>query len=208
MTTVVKTITQGVRNWWWFLVIGILSVLAGTAILSQPLEGYLALSILFSLVMVGSGISQIVFAISVHKVFRGWAWTLASGILDLAIGTFLLLYPGVTMASLPFLVGFYLVFRAIYLVGASIDLSAVGLRGWGWILAGGIALLALGFLNFYHPLFGAYGIVAFSGTAFIMNGFLCMIMAFQLKALKANVEELGTNIRTRFTDLREQYSPY
>jgi uncharacterized membrane protein HdeD (DUF308 family) len=48
--------------------------------------------------MACTGISQIFFAISVKQVLRGWGWTLVSGILDLVIGTYLMMYPMVTMA--------------------------------------------------------------------------------------------------------------
>ena len=205
MTTVANTISYGIKNWWWFLVMGLLSLVGGIAIVSKPVEGYIGLSILFSLVMAGTGISQIVFAISVHKFMKGWGWTLASGIIDFAIGTFLLIYPSVTMASLPFFVGFYLVFRAFYIIGASLDLNFLGVSGWGWLLAGGILVLALGFLTLYHPAAGAYGIVAFSGSAFIVSGILSMIMGFQLKTIKTDVKNLESDARSIFTNTRKQH---
>ena len=205
MTTVANTIRYGIKKWWWFLVIGLLSLVAGIAIISKPVEGYISLSILFSLVMAGTGISQIVFAISVHKFMKGWGWTLTSGIIDFAIGTFLLIYPSVTMASLPFFVGFYLVFRAFYIIGASLDLNLLGASGWGWLLAGGILVLALGFLTLYHPVAGAYGIVAFSGSAFIVSGILSMIMGFQLKTIKTEVKNLETDARSILTNTRKQH---
>ena len=49
-------------------------------------------------------ISQILFAINSRDVLRGWGWTLASGIVDLALGTFLLMYPVITMVRLLFFV--------------------------------------------------------------------------------------------------------
>jgi len=189
MTTFTDTIYNGLKQWWWFLVIGILSLITGMAILSRPAESYISLSILFSLIMAGTGFSQILFAISVKNDLRGWGWTLASGILDFAIGTFLLIYPTLTMATLPFFVGFYLLFRGFYLVGASIDLKVIGMRGWGWVLTSGILLALLGFLTLYYPAVGAIGIVAFSGTAFIISGISSMLLAFQLKGFKTNIEK-------------------
>jgi len=193
MTTLTDTIHNGLKQWWWFLVIGFLSLIAGTAILSKPAESYVSLSILFSLIMAGTGFSQIVFAISARKDLKGWGWTLASGIMDFALGTFLLVYPTITMATLPFFVGFYLLFRGFYLIGASIDLNAIGMRGWGWVLFGGILLSALGFLTVYHPAMGAIGIVAFSGTAFIISGISSMLLAIQLKGFKTDIEKEITN---------------
>lgn len=188
MTTILDSIQQEVKNWWWFLVIGILSVATGFIILSKPATAYVSLSVLFSVVMVCTGISQIIFSLSVSGVMRGWGWSLVSGIIDLAIGTYLLMYPVVTMATLPYFVGFYLIFRAFNLIGTSIDLNAFSVPGWGWLLAGGISVLALGFLVLRYPVAGAAGIVGVSAAAFILSGIFNMVLAFQLKGFKTQVE--------------------
>jgi uncharacterized membrane protein HdeD (DUF308 family) len=189
MTTFTETIRSGLKKWWWFLIISILSLAAGIAILAKPAEAYISLTILFSLIMVGTGFSQIVFAISERNYLRGWGWTLASGILDFTLGTFLLMYPAITMVTLPFFVGFYLLFRSFYLIGASIDLSAMGMKGWGWVLTGGIITAILGLFTVFNPAQGAIGIVAFSGAAFIVSSVSGLLLAFQLKGFKTRIEK-------------------
>lgn len=196
MSTVVNTIKDGIKNWWWFLIIGLMSFGAGIAIIAKPAESYVSLSILFSLIMAGTGFSQIVFAVSERKTMKNWGWTLVSGILDFALGTFLMIYPVITMATLPFIVGFYLVFRAIYLIGASIELSSFGVKGWGWILTGGIVLLALGFLTLYYPAAGAWGIIACSGYAFIVSGIFSIVLAFKLKNFKTNIMKFKNDVES------------
>jgi uncharacterized membrane protein HdeD (DUF308 family) len=199
MSTAVNTIGNGIKNWWWFLIMGLMGLTAGIAIFAKPVESYVSLSILFSLIMAGTGFSQIVFAISERHTMKNWGWTLVSGILDFALGTFLMIYPVITMATLPFIVGFYLLFRAIYLIGASIELNSTGIKGWGWVLTGGIALLALGFLTMYYPAVGALGIIACSGYAFIVSGIFNIVLAFQLKSLKTDIEKLKNGIESKIT---------
>lgn len=196
MSTIVNTIRNEIKNWWWFLVIGIMSLIAGAAIFAKPAEGYVTLSILFSLIMAGTGFSQIVFAISERRNMKNWGWTLVSGVLDFVLGTFLMIYPVITMVTLPFIVGFYFVFRAIYLIGASIELSTVGIKGWGWVLTGGILLLTLGFLTLYYPTAGVLGIIASSGYAFIVSGIFSIVLAFQLKSLKADIGKFESDIES------------
>jgi uncharacterized membrane protein HdeD (DUF308 family) len=197
MATVVNTIRNGIKNWWWFLIIGLMSLVAGSAILAKPAEGYISLSILFSLIMAGTGFSQIVFAISSRHSMKNWGWTLVSGILDFVLGTFLMIYPLLTMVTLPFIVGFYLVFRAMYLIGASIELSSFGIKGWGWVLTGGILVLALGFLTLYYPAAGALGIIACSGYAFIVSGIFNIVLAFQLKSFKTDIKKIKEGIESK-----------
>ena len=194
MSTVVNTIKNGIKNWWWFLIMGIMSLVAGAAIFAKPAESYITLSVLFSIIMASTGFSQIVFSISERRYLKNWGWTLVSGILDFALGTYLMIYPAITMATLPFIVGFYLLFRAICLIGASIELSSIGIKGWGWLLTGGVVLLALGFLTLYFPAVGAIGIVACSGYAFIVSGIFSIVLAFQLKSFKARIPHFENDL--------------
>src|SRR5579863_2642478 len=180
-----------VNNWWWFLVKGILFIVAGVAVLSRPLEGYVGLSILFSMCILGVGLVQIIFAAGNRSTLAGWGWTLVSGIIDVAIGTYLLAYPVVTMATLPFFVGFWLMFRAFYIMGASMDLQNYKVTGWGWVFAGGILLLVLSGLILYNPAAAAAAIVAWSGAAFLVAGLLSVVLGFKLRDVKGAVKSLA-----------------
>ena len=190
MSTVFETVGNSIKNWWWFLVKGLLLIAAGIAIFARPVAGYTGLSILFTVVIITSGIAQIIFATSNKAILKGWGWTLVSGILDLAIGIYLAMYPLVTMATLPFFVGFWLIFKSFYLMGASFDLSDLGLSGWGWMLFGGFLVLLAGFYIIYYPVACALYIVAVSGTAFILAGILYSILSFKLKDIKGAAKSL------------------
>ena len=179
-----------VKNWWWFIVKGLLFIIAGIAVLSRPLEGYVGLSILFSVVILGAGVSQIIFSISNSKILPGWGWTLASGIIDLFVGLYLVTFPVITMATLPFFVGFWLMFRSFYVMGASIDLKNLAVAGWGWLLAGGILLLLLSFTIIYYPGTGVIGIITCSGMAFLLGGILNIALAMRLRSIKNTVQKI------------------
>lgn len=189
MSNLIEDIQYNVKNWWWYLVSGLLFIATGIVIFASPAASYVNLSIVFSILMIGTGFSQIVFSSANSKVLRGWGWTLVSGIIDVALGTYLLLYPAVTMATLPFFVGFWLIFRSFYLMGSAFDLKALGVRGWGWVLFGAIVVLVLGGVIVYYPAAGVVSIIAFSGTAFIVGGFMNIYLAFLLKAVKGEVKE-------------------
>ena len=182
--TVVSTAIGSIKNWWWFIIKGILFIIAGVAVLSKPVEGYVGLSVLFSMVILAIGISQLIFSISNRDLLPGWGWTTASGVIDLAIGIYLLVFPALTLATLPYFVGFWLLFRSFYIMGASFDLNNMHIPGWGWLFGGGLLLLVLSSLILYYPLAGAVGIVAVSGAAFLMGGILSIAMAFKLRSIK------------------------
>lgn len=190
MGTLLETVGSSIKHWWWFLVKGLLLIATGIVIFVHPVAGYAGLSILFSVVIIVSGITQVMFATSNRTLLKGWGWTLVSGILDLAIGIYLSMYPALTMATLPFFVGFWLVYKSFYLMGAAFDLNDLGIPGWGWLLLGGILVLFAGFYVIYYPVDGAIGIVAVSGTAFILAGILYSILSFKLKDIKVAANSL------------------
>jgi len=191
MNTILETISTDVKNWWWFIIRGLLLIVAGIAIFYRPAEGYAGLSILFSLVIIGSGLSQIFFSVANNNVLKGWGWTLASGILDVVIGFYLLIFPIVTMATLPYILGFWLMFGSFYLMGVSFDLKNMGVKDWGWLLFGGIAALVCAFLVIYYPAAGAISIVTWSGTAFILAGIFNVVLALKLRSIKKTASEIG-----------------
>jgi uncharacterized membrane protein HdeD (DUF308 family) len=80
MNALSDTISSSIKNWWWFVIKGLLLIIAGAAIFTRPAQGYLGLSVLFSIAILSAGLTQIFFSISNSDSFRGWGWTFASGI--------------------------------------------------------------------------------------------------------------------------------
>jgi uncharacterized membrane protein HdeD (DUF308 family) len=195
MNTLADTLSSGVKNWWWFIIKGLLLITAGIAIFAKPAEGYVGLSVLFSIIILGAGFTQIFFSIGNSDVLKGWGWTFASGFIDVIIGIYLLSYPIITMATLPYFVGFWLMFRSFYLMGASLDLKTMGVAGWGWLMTGGIAVVILAFLILYYPAAGAISIIGCSATAFILAGILNLILAFKFKTLKKDVKSFEGKLK-------------
>ena len=188
MSDLTNAIISNVKNWWWFIIKGLLLITAGVAIFSRPVEGYAGLSILFSMIILGVGLTQIFFSLGNSDVLKGWGWTFASGIIDIVIGIYLLSYPIITMATLPYFVGFWLFIRSFYLMGSSFDLKSLGVPGWGWLLTGGVLLVILAFVILYYPAAGALSIVAYSASAFFVAGIFNIVLAFKFKAIKKDVK--------------------
>ena len=103
-----------------------------------PLSSYVALSIVFSISMLISGILEILFAVSNRKGVPSWGWYIVGGIIDVILGIYLIAYPMVSMEVIPFIIAFWLMFRGFSSTGYSIDLKRYGTRDWGWYMAFGI----------------------------------------------------------------------
>jgi uncharacterized membrane protein HdeD (DUF308 family) len=97
------------------------------------------------------------------------------------IGAYPLSYPAVTMVILPFVLGFWLLFRGFSAIGFSFDIKSYGdlNRDWFLLFATGIIFFAL--LILAVPAFGVANIIAWTGLAFIFAGVFRIILAFRLK---------------------------
>lgn len=103
MRTFIDTINFGVKNWWVSLLLGLLYILIAICLMFTPLASYVALSVLFSVSMFVSGTLEILFAVTNKKNISSWGWYLASGIIDLILGIYLMANIGLSMAVLPFI---------------------------------------------------------------------------------------------------------
>ena len=133
MKTVFDEIQHSVKNWWMSLILGILYIGVALCLMFAPLSSYVALSIIFSISMLVSGILEILFAIS-NKHVSSWGWYLAGGIIDLIIGIYLVAYPMVSMEVIPFLIAFWLMFRGFSATGYSMDLKRYGIRDFSYFM--------------------------------------------------------------------------
>jgi uncharacterized membrane protein HdeD (DUF308 family) len=182
--TILKTIKESVNYWWLLLLIGLILIATGIWIFASPAAAYVSLSILFGVSILIIGIFETAFAISARGSIEGWGWMLASGVLDLIIGIYLLMYPVVTMAILPFILGFWLMFRGFSAFGFAFDMKSYGSKDWGWLLLLAIAIIFFGFMVLAVPAFGVANIIVWTGLSFIAAGVYRVVLAFKLRKLK------------------------
>jgi len=91
--TLISSAISTVRNWWWFAIKGLLLLAAGVAILIRPAEGYVGLSVLFSVIIFCVGLVQIAFALGNRATLSGWGWLLMLGIFTLIFAWLVLYFP-------------------------------------------------------------------------------------------------------------------
>lgn len=184
-------IKQAVKHWWVSLLVGILAIVVGIWVIVTPYSSFAALIILFEVALVLAGVLDVLFAVANRKVLYGWGWNLAAGLLEILLGLTLVAIPMVSVGVIMiYVVGFWILFRSIWSIGASFDLHQVGIRGWGWLLTLGILMALLSFLFLLSPAFGGIFIVVFVGIAMLVYGLFRIFLAFDLKALYKDIKEI------------------
>jgi uncharacterized membrane protein HdeD (DUF308 family) len=107
---------QGWRGFLLELLSAILYVVVGVLLLTNPVGGALALTIVLAVFLVVEGIFKIIMAMRVRD-HRGWGWLLASGILSLILGVLIWAeWPASGLWVIGLLVGIQLLFTGWSLV--------------------------------------------------------------------------------------------
>ncbi|MFY0256062.1 HdeD family acid-resistance protein [Chitinophaga sp. 30R24] len=191
MSQLFNAVRNNVKYWWLYLLNGVIFLIAGFIVFSNPFNSYVLLSIFFSVTFFVTGIFEISFAIGNRNNHNGWGWSLASGIVDMVLGIILMLYPSVSMAILPLFLAFWFMFRGISLIGFSIQLHADKIPHWGWLLVGGIGLIIIAIAILDNPKLGVAAILGLMAAAFWVTGIFSIVFAFRLKHIKKEMRDLN-----------------
>ena len=193
METVFNEIQHSVKNWWTSLLLGIVYIIVALWLMFSPVSTYVALSIIFSVSMLISGILEIIFAFSNRKGVPSWGWYIVGGLIDLVLGIYLIAYPMVSMEVIPFIIAFWLMFRGFSSIGYAMDLKRYGTRDWGWYIAFGILAVICSLLILWQPAIGAMYAVYMISFAFLIIGFFRIMLSFELK----NLHKRGRSMRDK-----------
>ncbi len=197
---------ETVRQWWVPLIVGIFMLVAGIYTFINPEASYQALSIIFSIAFLMSGILEIVFAISNRKSMKGWGWTLALGILTTVLGVLLITHPAVTMASLPFYVGFMVMFTSFWSIGTALDLKDAGVMDWGTLMVLAVLGIIFSFILIWNPEFGGLALVFWVGIALIVSSVVYIYNAFQMRKINKNWDNLSEEAKERYLKAKQNFN--
>lgn len=205
MATFLKTVRNTVKYWYVPAIIGVLFIILGGYLFSVPVATYLTLTIFFSLTFLFSGILEIVFSVQNKDELEGWGWYLTSGIFSLLIGIVLVSKPDVAATTLPFFIGFSLLFRSFQGLGFAFELKNYGVIKWGNLAILSILGIVFSFLLIANPIFTGISLVVMTALSFIFVGISAIVLAFQLKKLKTLPGKLRKELKDKIEDLKEEY---
>ena len=161
---------------------GALLIAAGIYCLCNQDVALLSAGLLLGIFLLLSGVAEIVVFAAASGVMLGSGWLLLDGVLTVIMSLFLLFNQWFTMLSLPFLFTLWLLFSGISRFVGALDLRALGVRSWGWILALSILLMAAGFVCMMDPWVSVAAVGVTVGIVFLLEGVSCIAFACIAKA--------------------------
>lgn len=191
LENLVESIKNAIKYWWLLLIAGILLCATGVIVFFYPGEAYLTLAILFGVVLLVTGIIQLVLAIANKNYFTRKAWAIVGSVLEIILGLILCFNIPLSAMTLPFILGFWLMYRGFMYIAFGSDLSTFHIKGYGWSIACGILLIIGSIFILLDPvLFGTSMVVAFLGISFVFSGISSCYAAFQLKNIHEKAKEI------------------
>jgi len=179
---VVKTAgTQLTKMRWALGLNGVLAIAAGVVILVWPSISLFALTLLFGVYALASGLTQIYVAFTaMPKGERGWL--VFSSLLGIAVGVVVLVWPNISELALLYVIGIYAIFFGIIAVVGAFWLPTDGTDSALLILSGLIAV-AFGIVMFAKPGDGALVTLALISAFLLVTGITELVVAIGGKRL-------------------------
>ncbi len=200
-----KQIKQSVKHWYIHLIIGLIFIATGIWVFTSPLHSYVALTVVFSISFLLSGIMEIFFAISNSKVLDNWGWTLALGIFTALIGVILIANPAISALTLPLYVGFMLMLHSFWAIGSAFDLKDYGVKGWGISLFIGILGVVFATLIIVRPVIGGITLVIWTGLALIASGAFNLFLSNKMRKIHKNWDNITAATKAKLKEAHELF---
>jgi uncharacterized membrane protein HdeD (DUF308 family) len=166
----------GSKGWW--IAYGVLTLLAGIAVVVWPAATVLVLAVVFGIQLLILGVFRIVAAFAVPDTSTGRKIIgVLIGILSIIAGVLCLRSPIATVVILALLVGaFWLVYGVMEIVGGIAERG--GERGRAWTITSGVIGVIAGVVVLAMPAISAVALAWVLGIMLIVHGLIAIFAAF------------------------------
>jgi uncharacterized membrane protein HdeD (DUF308 family) len=164
----------------WYLLQGVLMVIAGVLALVYPYIASVTLVLLLGWILIFSGLVQGIGMIGAQEVPHFW-WQLLSAVLAIVIGVLLLRNPNAGLLIMTVLLIVYFIIEGISKIIFALNIRPF--TGWGWLLLSGIISILLGaYLWANMPLSSAWVLGVLLGIQLIVEGAALAFLAWTVRS--------------------------
>jgi uncharacterized membrane protein HdeD (DUF308 family) len=129
-------------HWRLLLAQGVTTVVLGVIAIVWPIAATIAAGLFFGWLLLFCGIMGLVGIIATKKV-AAFPWNLATAVVSVTVGILLIWKPVEGALSLTFLLAVFFLVEGVFQIATSIAYRHAIRDKWGWMLASGVADLAL-----------------------------------------------------------------
>lgn len=171
-----------IRNWWAFILRGVIAIIFGILAFVWPGITLAALVFLFGFYALLDGIFAIVSAIRAAGAGQRWFYLVVEGILSIAAGIISIVWPAITALVLVFIIAFWAILTGAMEIMAAIRLRREIDNEWALGIAGAISLI-FGIVMLIWPGAALLSFVWLIGLFAILFGISFIAIGWRLKGL-------------------------
>jgi uncharacterized membrane protein HdeD (DUF308 family) len=166
---------------------GAVALAFAVLILVWPSIGLTVLIALFGAFALVSGLATIVGAFSVPLPSSRRAWLVIEGLLGVAVGVVVFIWPGLSALGLLYAIAAWAIAIGIFEIALSFNLPISGRRS---LLLGlsGLLSIAFGVIMFAKPGAGAIALLALIAAFALVSGVMQVVFAFELRRVVGELE--------------------
>ncbi|WP_308918014.1 HdeD family acid-resistance protein [Jannaschia sp. LMIT008] len=176
------------RNWWAFVLRGVIALVFAVAAFAMPAAALYALTIVFGAFSFADGLMGLVAAYRKMRAGESWGWLALSGLLGVLVGIAVIVLPFVATVTLALLLAVSVATWSI-LSGAFEITAAIRLRreieGEVWLGLGGLVSILLGlgvlFFLFTRPVESLLAVGWMLGLYAVVFGVAMIVLGLRLR---------------------------
>lgn len=177
---ILHELAEASERWYWFLILGIGTVVLGTVVLGAPLLGTLTAMWMLSALLVAGGVLQLVGAFWIRQ-WSGFFIALLAGVLYVVAGVLIIDQPLEAAATLTLLIAAFLVVGGVLKAVLSL---VYRFDGWVWPLLNGVISAVLGIMIWRRfPDSALWVIGLFLGIDMVFQGWTWVMISMALRKI-------------------------
>jgi uncharacterized membrane protein HdeD (DUF308 family) len=170
------------RNWWLFVVLGVVCVGAGVAMIVWPDKTLLVLGVIAGVYLLIAALIEIVEAVIGPP--GGRAVSAILGVIALIAGLICIRRPGTSLLAIVIAVGIYLVASGVIRVVRAFELP----EGRGWAIGLGLLDAVFGIVVLAWPGIGLATLAVLFAVTMLFRGAFSIVIGFKMRSLRDAVE--------------------
>ena len=174
------------RNWWLFVLRGVIAILFGILAFTRPGITLEALVLVFAFWALIDGVLALIHSVGAAQSGEPWWPLVLGGLLSVAAGLVALRWPGITALVLLLIIAYWSILRGILEIAAAVRLRHE-IQGEWWLILGGIASVVFGVLLVMFPGSGVLAVVWLIGIYAVIFGVALLMLGLRLKGMAGHV---------------------
>jgi uncharacterized membrane protein HdeD (DUF308 family) len=171
----------------WGIFLGIVTAALGVLLIAYPLAAATVTTILIGCILIIAGVIDVVLALRSHTGGTFFL-RLLLGIIYGVAGALLLASPMWGVAVLTLVLGWMLIFEAIFAVVLAFQMRPV--QGWGWFLFDAAITAILGVLILAHwPSSSLWAIGTLVGAAVLVRGITRIALSIRMRSVAGRIDQ-------------------